>query len=133
VNLAGSGPEPDGAAGHRGAEPDLLPCNPEVPRRGDHPVQFHGPALPAAADGLRGRDGRLQAADTTVEWFYVSPPFGFGAHKPGTRTGAFRLGTDVIITDADRNADISGADFAIAFADEIERPDHHHARFTLGS
>jgi uncharacterized protein len=74
----------------------------------------------------------LQAADTTVDWFYVSPPFGFGAHNPGTRTGIFRLGTDVLITDADGNADISGADFAIAFAGEIEKPAHHQARFTLG-
>jgi putative NADH-flavin reductase len=74
----------------------------------------------------------LRAADTDVDWFYVSPPFGFGAHNPGTRTGTFRLGTDVLITDADGNADISGADFAIAFADEIEKPAHHQARFTVG-
>jgi uncharacterized protein len=51
------------------------------------------------------------AADTTVDWFYVSPP---------------------LVTDADGNADVSGADFAIAFADEIEKPAHHQARFTLG-
>src|ERR1700760_1045164 len=74
----------------------------------------------------------LRAAPTTVDWFYVSPPFGFGAHQPGTRTGTFRLGTDVLITDADGNADVSGADFAIAFADEIEKSAHHQARFTLG-
>ena len=74
----------------------------------------------------------LQSADTTVDWFYVSPPLGFGAHNPGTKTGTFRLGADVLITDADGNADISGADFAIAFADELEKPAHHQARFTLG-
>jgi uncharacterized protein len=74
----------------------------------------------------------LRAADTNVDWFYVSPPFGFGAHNPGTKTGTFRLGTDVLVTDADGNADISGADFATAFGDEIEKPAHHQARFTLG-
>jgi putative NADH-flavin reductase len=74
----------------------------------------------------------LQASGSGVDWFYVSPPFGFGAHNPGTGTGTFRLGTDVLITDADGNADISGADFAIAFADEIDEPAHHRARFTLG-
>jgi uncharacterized protein len=74
----------------------------------------------------------LQAASTTVDWFYVSPPFGFGAHNPGTKTGTFRLGTDVLITDAAGTADISGADFAAAFADEIDEPAHHQARFTLG-
>ena len=72
----------------------------------------------------------LQSADTTVDWFYVSPPFGFGAHNPGTKTGTFRLGTDVLVTDADGNADISGSDFATAIADEIEAcpspgPFHH--------
>lgn len=74
----------------------------------------------------------LNAADTTVDWFYVSPPLGFGAHNPGKKTGTFRLGTDVLITGADGNADISGADFAIAFADEIEKAAHHQTRFTLG-
>lgn len=74
----------------------------------------------------------LQSADTTVDWFYVSPPLGFGAHNPGTKTSTFRLGTDILVTDADRNANISGADFAIAFADEIEKPAHHQSRFTLG-
>jgi hypothetical protein len=74
----------------------------------------------------------LQNSDTTVDWFYVSPPFGFGAHNPGAKTGTFRLGTDVLITDAAGNADISGADFAVAVADEIDAPAHHQARFTLG-
>jgi hypothetical protein len=71
----------------------------------------------------------LQSADTAVDWFYVSPPFGFGAHNPGTKTGTYRLGTDVLVTDADGNADISGADFAIAFADEIEKPARHQSRY----
>jgi putative NADH-flavin reductase len=74
----------------------------------------------------------LQSAGTTVDRFYVSPPFGLGAHNPGTKTGTYRLGTDVLVTDTDGNADISGADFAIAFADEIEEPAHHQSRFTLG-
>jgi uncharacterized protein len=74
----------------------------------------------------------LRSAGTSVDWFYVSPPFGFGAHNPGTKTGTYRLGTDVLVTDADGNADISGADFAIAFADEIEKPVHHQSRYTLG-
>ena len=51
---------------------------------------------------------------------------------PRSLTGTFRPGTDVLISDGNGNADISGADFAIAFADEIEKPAHHHMRFTLG-
>jgi putative NADH-flavin reductase len=74
----------------------------------------------------------LKEAPTTVDWFYVSPSANFGAHNPGTKTGTFRLGTDVLITNAGGNSEISGADFAIAVADEIEKPAHHQARFTLG-
>jgi putative NADH-flavin reductase len=74
----------------------------------------------------------LKAADTPVDWFYLSPPANFGSHNPGKKTGTFRLGTDVLITSADGNSDISGADYATAFADEIEEPAHHQSRFTLG-
>ncbi len=74
----------------------------------------------------------LKNTDTTVDWFYLSPAATFGSYNPGTRTGTFRLGTDTLITDADGNSSISGADFAIAFADEIEKPAHHQMRFTVG-
>ena len=50
----------------------------------------------------------------------------------GEKTGKFRLGTDVLVTDASGNSGISGADYAIAFADEIDNPAHHQARFTIG-
>jgi uncharacterized protein len=74
----------------------------------------------------------LKNADTTVDWFYVSPPGNFGAHNPGTRTGTFRLGTDVLLVTEDGRTEISGPDFATAFADEIDKPAHHRTRFTLG-
>ncbi|MHA6757256.1 NAD(P)-dependent oxidoreductase [Streptacidiphilus sp. PAMC 29251] len=74
----------------------------------------------------------LKEADTGVDWFYLSPAGSFGSYNPGTRTGTFRLGTDVLVTDADGNSNISGADFATAFADELEKPAHHQARFTMG-
>jgi putative NADH-flavin reductase len=74
----------------------------------------------------------LKAADTEVDWFYVSPPGNFGAHNPGERTGTFRLGTDVLLIDAGGNSQISGADFALAFAAELDQPAHHRTRFTLG-
>ena len=74
----------------------------------------------------------LKTADTTVDWFYVSPPANFGGHNPGTKTGTFRLGTDILLVTDDGRTEISGADFAIAFADEIEKPAHHQTRFTLG-
>jgi uncharacterized protein len=73
----------------------------------------------------------LRAADTDADWFYVSPAAFFGAHSPGERTGTYRLGDDDLVTDADGNSAISGDDFAIAFVDEIEKPAHHQARFTV--
>jgi putative NADH-flavin reductase len=74
----------------------------------------------------------LKQADTTVDWFYLSPAGSFGSYNPGKKTGTYRLGDDLLITDADGHSNISGADFALAFADEIEKPAHHKARFTLG-
>ena len=74
----------------------------------------------------------LRRASTTVDWFYLSPALSFGSWNPGERTGKFRLGTDVLVTDANGNSEISGADYATAFVDEIEKPAHHRARFTVG-
>ena len=74
----------------------------------------------------------LRRASTTVDWFYLSPALSFGSWSPGEKTGKFRLGADVLITDANGNSGISGADYAIAFVDEIEKPAHHRARFTVG-
>jgi putative NADH-flavin reductase len=71
----------------------------------------------------------LRASDTDVDWFYLSPAATFGSYNPGERTGKFRLTDDVLLTDEAGNSDVSGADFAIAYVDEIERPAHHKARF----
>lgn len=74
----------------------------------------------------------LRRASTTVDWFYLSPALSFGSWNAGEKTGTFRLGTDVLITDANGKSEISGADYAIAFVDEIEKPAHHQTRFTVG-
>ncbi|GAA3290300.1 hypothetical protein GCM10020295_04320 [Streptomyces cinereospinus] len=61
----------------------------------------------------------------------LSPPQGFGHYAPGEPTGTFRLGGDVLLTDAEGKSHISGADFATAFVNEIERPAHRRERFTV--
>ncbi|WIB61503.1 NAD(P)H-binding protein [Curtobacterium sp. MCLR17_007] len=71
----------------------------------------------------------LRSSDTDVDWFYVSPAAAFGGYNPGERRGTYRTSDDVLLTDAEGNSDISGADYAIAVVDEIERPAHHQARF----
>ncbi|MFI8633545.1 NAD(P)-dependent oxidoreductase [Microbacterium sp. NPDC077663] len=74
----------------------------------------------------------LQADTTGREWFYIHPAGGFGAWAPGERTGSYRDGGDVIVTDDNGESFISGADFAIAVLDEIESPKHRNERFTVG-
>ena len=74
----------------------------------------------------------LRRSATTADWFYLSPAASFGSWNPGVKTGTFRVGTDVLIADASGNSEISGADYAVAFVDEIEKPAHHRARFTVG-
>lgn len=66
------------------------------------------------------------------DWFFIHPAGGFGAFNPGERTGSYRDGGDVLVTDEAGESFISGADFAIAIVDEIENPRHHRERFTVG-
>jgi putative NADH-flavin reductase len=74
----------------------------------------------------------LRASDSTTDWFFVSPAEEFGSYNAGTRTGSYRLGEDSLVKDSDGKSFISGADYAIAFVDELEKPAHHQQRFTVG-
>ncbi|WP_024877430.1 NAD(P)-dependent oxidoreductase [Saccharomonospora piscinae] len=60
-----------------------------------------------------------------VDWTYVSPP---ARIAPGTRTGRYRTGTDVLLVDERGRSAISTEDFAVAVLDEAE-----HARYRGGS
>jgi|SRR6516165_9365945 putative NADH-flavin reductase len=64
-----------------------------------------------------------------IDWTYFSPAAFF---EPGQRTGKFRLGTNQLIADAQGNSRISMEDYAIALVDELEKPVHRRARFTIG-
>lgn len=74
----------------------------------------------------------LEASPTSRDWFFVHPAAAFGAWNPGERTGTYRDGGDVLVTDASGESFISGADLAVAVLDEIEHPKHHRERFTVG-
>ncbi|GAA3125658.1 NAD(P)-dependent oxidoreductase [Streptomyces rectiviolaceus] len=71
----------------------------------------------------------VRTADTSVDWTYVSPS---ALLEPGVRTGAYRLGADELIVDAEGKSAISMEDLAVALLDEAERPKHHRTRFTVG-
>ncbi|WP_331766897.1 NAD(P)H-binding protein [Embleya sp. NBC_00896] len=64
-----------------------------------------------------------------VNWTYLSPSANL---QPGTRTGAFRVGTDDLLIDVDGSSAISMEDLAVALLDEAEHPKHHRTRFTAG-
>jgi uncharacterized protein len=64
-----------------------------------------------------------------INWTCFSPA---GFFEPGKRTGKFRLDTDKLVADAQGNSRISMEDYAIALVDELEKPAHQRARFTIG-
>lgn len=64
-----------------------------------------------------------------VDWVFFSPA---GTLEPGQRTGQFRLGKDDLIVDGKGVSHISVEDYALAMVDELERPQHHYERFTIG-
>ncbi|MBN9613843.1 MAG: NAD(P)H-binding protein [Actinobacteria bacterium] len=73
----------------------------------------------------------LLAAPEPLDWFLVSPAGDFGPWVAGEFTGRYRVGGDVLLTDAEGRSAIGGADFGVAIVDEIESPKHHRARFTV--
>jgi putative NADH-flavin reductase len=74
----------------------------------------------------------LQTQPHGHDWFFIHPAGGFGAWNPGERTGTYRDGGEVIVTDDAGESFISGADLAVAVIDEIETPKHSRERFTVG-
>lgn len=63
-----------------------------------------------------------------LDWTVFSPA---AEIAPGERTGKFRLGTDQLLADVNGRSKISTADYAVALIDELEKPQHVKARFTI--
>ncbi|MDR0960155.1 MAG: NAD(P)H-binding protein [Propionibacteriaceae bacterium] len=125
ANLAQAAGERLGVVGGAGS---LLvaPGGPMLAETADFP-----PSFKPEADEMARVLADLRASDEALDWFFLSPAPGFSPPDPGERTGVFRLGGDVALWDDKGGSDISGADFAVAFVDEIESPAHHRQRFTL--
>ena len=79
-----------------------------------------------AAKGGQFLDLLRQTKD--LDWTYLSPSAMFVA---GERTGKFRLGKDQLLA-SEKGSSISFEDYAIALADELEKPAHSRQRFTVG-
>jgi putative NADH-flavin reductase len=71
--------------------------------------------------------GILRGSD--INWTYLSPA---AYLVQGERTGKFRLGTKELVADAKNDSRISFQDYAIALVDEIEKPQHERASFSVG-
>lgn len=93
----------------------------------DFPEEYKAEAQ-TGIDILEG----LRATPESLDWFFVHPAEIFGVWNPGERTGAYRVGGDVVVRDENGVSNISGADLGVAFIDEIETPKHHRERFTVG-
>lgn len=92
--------------------------------------EFPDAFKPEAGNGARVLDA-LRSDTTDVDWFFVSPAREFGSYNPGEPLGRYRVGGDVLLVDESGRSRISGADYALAFVDELENPRHHRTRFTV--
>lgn len=102
---------------------------PRLADKPDFPEAFKAEAL-AGADVLDWL--RSDATPAGLQWFYLSPAEIYGSYNPGTAIGGYRTSADTVLRDAEGKSDISGADFALAFVDEIETPTHVNQRFVVG-
>ncbi len=85
------------------------------------------PEIKPEAMGIRAlKDTLIEGGVVTT---YLAPS---AEIAPGERTGTFRVGADVLLSDADGRSWISAEDYAIAFADEVENPTHTGQVFTVG-
>ena len=72
----------------------------------------------------------LQDSPESLDWFYVSPPQDFGSWLGTPSKGAYVLGGDVLLRDADGASTISADDLALAILDEVDTAAHRRGRFT---
>ncbi len=68
-------------------------------------------------------------SEKEFDWVFFSPA---GSFVPGGRTGNYRLGEEYLIRDAKGESRISVEDYAMAMVNELEKPQHHYRRFTIG-
>ncbi|MBC6297788.1 NAD(P)-dependent oxidoreductase [Listeria sp. FSL L7-1517] len=69
--------------------------------------------------------------ETNLNWTYISPAAFF--NPDGARTEEYKTAQNVLTTNAAGNSEISYADYAMAFVDEIEKAQHLNQRFSVVS
>jgi putative NADH-flavin reductase len=63
-----------------------------------------------------------------LDWTFFSPA---AEIEPGERTGKFKVGADSLLANEKGESRISAEDYAIAFVDEVEKPQYIHRRVTV--
>lgn len=96
--------------------PDGSPVLPHVPE----PYHAEAKGMKAVYDTLK---------TSALDWTFFAPA---SLVTPGIRTGAFRLGRDVLVVDAQGKSAISAEDYALALVDEIEKPSYRRSIMTVG-
>jgi putative NADH-flavin reductase len=86
-----------------------------------------------AVEGEATRVMLVETAPESLDWLFISPAGAYGSFAPGESTGHYRVGDEVALFDERGESAVSGADFALAVVDEIERPVHHRAHIGIVS
>lgn len=73
------------------------------------------------ATGMKRLKDQLEASD--LDWTFIAPAADI---QPGQRTGVFRVGGDVLMSDAEGKSHISAEDYAAALLDEVEQARHRN-------
>lgn len=108
----------------------VVPVRPGGPRQGDTP-DFPARLVPLVDAHQHALD-MLGAAPANLDWFYLAPAAEFSPFDPGTRTGAYRTSGTALVVNEQGRSFLGVADYAIAFADELETPRTHRAWLAVG-
>ena len=84
---------------------------------GDVPEAFRA----EVEEMVRVLEALEQHAPEGLDWLFVSPAQVYGSYAPGEALGRYRVSGPVALLDEQGASAVSGADFALAIVDEIER------------
>jgi putative NADH-flavin reductase len=100
-------------------------------RTPDGSLLVDSPSFPAMWKANAQAQAEALALYRTVDdldWTFVSPA---AQIEPGERTAEFRIGDDDLLVDGEGHSRVSIADYAVAFADEIESGAHPRRRICV--
>lgn len=89
--------------------------------------EFPDAAEPVARAGIEAL-GVFRGSDD-LDWLYVAPA---AIIEPGERTGGYRTAEGELVVDEDGESYVTMEDYAIAFADELERGDRSRVAIGVG-